>query len=288
MNEDRRWTSIDVGNCVRYTLEHQTSHGGFCSYAYPAWGVEEPNTPDTYAALAILDLLRTPVPERDRCLSWLQAQQDDSGGFQTWVIAEATLGALRLLGTEPRRDPRPFLKGLANLFAPVDLARGSGDGWLSRVSRCVGLWRAYEIGLTTPMRDGIAAALGGLRCADGGYGAPDGSLPESAEALGLAIEIGLPIDPELLAYARRCEGMPHGFNITPRAASSGLETQYGGLSILHHFSQRPRHPAAIRQYVAGCQTARGGFGRMLGAIPLFDDTLRALKILSLLSEMNAD
>ena len=55
--------------------------------------------------------------------------------------------------------------------------------------------------------------------------------------------------------------------------------------MLRRFGAAPRDPSSGAEYVAGCQTPRGGFGRVPGAVPRLDDTLRALEILGMLSEM---
>jgi len=65
-------------------------------------------------------------------------------------------------------------------------------------------------------------------------------------------------------------------------SSSSLECQHAGLRILHHFGQRPRDSARIRDFVVACQSSAGGFGRVPGAIPRLDDTLRAVEILCML------
>ena len=126
-----RWTTIDVEACYRYTLGCQTSQGGFCFYQCPEWGVEEPNTPDTCAAVEILGLLNRPVPSVERSKAWLQAEQDASGGYPTFVIGYAALKSLRLLDAAPLRDPRRFLGEVAKMLRLTDPSVQKRDGWLS-------------------------------------------------------------------------------------------------------------------------------------------------------------
>jgi hypothetical protein len=278
-----RFDAIDVEACYRYTLGCQTSRGGFCFYAYPQWGVEDPNTLDTYAAVAMLRLLRRPVPEVEHCTTWLKAQQDALGGYSTLVIGYAALKALQLLGAEPLRDPRRFLHETAGMLRLTDPSGRGLTGWISSALRCIELWRDYGIAVSEQIRFGGAAALGRLHGADGGYGAPGSSLPETAAAVALATALGLPVGPEALAYARQCEGEPYGFNVARFAVSSGLESQRAGLQVLRHFGAASRYPAAIRKYVVSCQTFVGGFGRAPGAIPRLTDSLCAMEILSMLA-----
>jgi len=276
--------TIDLAACRRYTLACQTSQGGFCFYAYPEWGVEEPNAPDTWAAVAILDLLNSPMPRAAQCRAWLAAEQDTSGGYPTLVIGHAVLRALRLLGAEPRRDPRPFLVEMARRLGLADPSRMAFSEWLVAARDCIELWQSYAIAISERERVGIGAALARLRHADGGFGAPASNLPETAAAVTLTAAAGLPVDPKALAYVRRCEGGPYGFNTTPSAVSSGLAVHLAGLEVLRHFGEHPREPTLSRRYVARCQTLLGGFGRVPGAIARLDDSLRALQVLSKLAE----
>jgi hypothetical protein len=279
-----RWDGIDVDACYRYVLGRQTVDGGFCFYVYHDWGVEEPNAPDTYAAVASLGLLERPVPRHAHVADWLKAQQDPRGGYPTLTIASATLTALRLLGETPLRDPSQFLAEMAEIYGLTNPAGRESAGWLHNALRCVELWRDHDLVLSDRARQGIAAALRRLRQGEGGYGAPGASLPDTAAAVALAALLDLPVDPGALAYVRRCEAPPYGFNITPSALSSGLESHHAGLRTLRHFGNGPREPALIQDYVASCQTRRGGFGRVPGAVPRLDDSLRALEVLCMLAQ----
>lgn len=278
--------AIDVEACYRYTLGRQTRQGGFCFYTHAEWGVEEPNAPDTRAALEIVAKLGRSIRNPLQCVAWLRAQQDASGGYSTLIIGDAALKALQRLNAEPERDPRRFL---IDCSERLRLAAPDGQrhqGWLSAARRCVELRGLYDIAVTTAVRKAVASALTSLRGSEGGYGAPGANLPETALALTLAVAVGLPAPVECLSYARECEEPPHGFNVRPHASSVNLESQSAGMQILHHFGERPRNPGRVRNYVAACQGTGGGFGRVPGAIPRLDDTLSALEILSLLGDGN--
>lgn len=282
MEAEACWLGIDAEACYQYTLGRQTSEGGFCFYAYPQWGVEEPNAPDTYAGVEICATLGRPVPELQRCKRWLRAQQDGSGGYPTLIIGYAALRALHRLGAGPERDPRPFLRATAErLRLDKPLAR-RGPGWLRDALRCVSLWKVHGIAITVDMRSAIGSALASLVGDEGGYGVCGSNLPDSAHGLGLALAVGLPAPPQVLVYARLCERAPHGFNVTSHARSSSLECQRAGLRILRHFGACPGEPEQIRSYVASCQTATGGFGRAPGAIARLDDSMRAVQVLAML------
>jgi hypothetical protein len=283
VDRDARWDGIDVEACSSYTRSRQTRQGGFCFCMDRAWGVEEPNTPDTYAAVAIFRLLDRAVPEVERCWAWLQAQQDAAGGYPTLVIGFAALKALQLLGARPLRDPRRFLQDQARLLHLTDPAHLHFPGQLCSALRCLRLWQDYSLTVTEQMRAAIAVGLGQLRGDNGGYGAPGANLLDTTAAVALAAILALPVDRAVLAYARQCERPPYGFHVTPLTTSSSLESQHAGLQVLQHFHALPRELARMREFVASCQTASGGFGRAPGAVPRLDDTLHALEILVILA-----
>src|SRR5205823_4438769 len=98
--------------------------------------------------------------------------------------------------------------------------------------RCIALWQDYGLTVTEQIREAIAAGLGRLRGDHGGYGAPGPNLLDTAAAVALAAALDVPVDRSVLAYARQCEGPPYGFNITPLAVSSSLESQHAGMQVL--------------------------------------------------------
>lgn len=258
--------AIDTDACYRYTLGCQTRHGGFSFCAHPEWGVEQPNAPDTWAALEIAAKLGKPVPKSLPCIAWLRTQQDEFGGYPTLIIGHAVLQALRLLRAEPNRDPRAFVAAWSDRLQLTTTNSRRGQDWLSDVRKIIALRVLYHVGGESEVQGAVTGVLESRCEGDEGYGVAGANLPDTALVLTLAVAVGLPPPSECLTYARRCEGMPDGFNIRPDASSSSLETQLAGLQILNHFGQPPQDPKCIRDYVAGCQSAVGGFGRVPRAI----------------------
>jgi hypothetical protein len=277
------WGGIDVEACHAYALGRQTGRGGFCYYAYVPWGVDEPNPPDTHAALGILRLLHRPVPRAGDCLDWLLTLQDASGGYASLLIAWSAVKALRLLSAAPSRDPRRYLANAAARLLAVPRAGQARIGWLANLWRCFDLWAEFGLVPDAPLHRALADALAMLRGEEGGYGAPGANLPETSMAVALAAAAHLPDDRSAAEYARRCERPPYGFNITPQAVSSSLECQLAGLRVLRAYGSAPAGSNLIRDYVRACQTDTGGFGRVPRAIPSLQDSHRALECLALLT-----
>jgi hypothetical protein len=55
-----------------------TPHGGYCFYRTPEWGVEEPNAPDTLAALASLRIVGVDPPELETTVRRLRGLQTET------------------------------------------------------------------------------------------------------------------------------------------------------------------------------------------------------------------
>jgi hypothetical protein len=280
------WDGIDADACCRYVVGRQTRGGGFSFYAHQDWGVEEPNSPDTYAAIAALQLLGAVVPNAGRCKDWLNDQQEPSGAYPTLVIGHAALKALRFLAAEPRYDPRPFIRRWDSILRPTR-ARKPPPGWLADLLRWIELCTDFGIAPSAEMHGQVSAALAAVRCEGGGYGSPGENLADTARVLELSARFGLDAPGGILAYARQCEAPPFGFNITPVGAGSNLETLLSGMRILRYYEVEPSDPEQIRRYIAACQTGTGGFGRAPGAIAQLTETLRALEVLILLATADA-
>lgn len=276
-----------VEACYQYVLGRQTPEGGFCFYRYHPWGIEEPNAKDSYAAVSILKMLGRPVPHVEKCTEWLLAQQESDGGYPTLVIGHAVLKALRILGAEPLHDPCPFLREIIQKQGFTNPSCLEISGWLTNALRCVELCRDFGIAISERMCGEMGGWIGRLWCEDGGWGTPGSNLLDTGSAVELTVGLNLPVPEQALNYARRCEGLPFGFNQTPNSAASSLEVQRAGLKILGCFHAGPRTPSLIRGYVASCQTAVGGFGRTPGTIAGLSESLWAIEILSMLKPENA-
>ena len=116
MDDGHFWRDVARDAVAKYTLGQQTQSGGFSFYAYPAWGIDVPHVPDMYAALAILQILKVPVPNSETCRAWLLQEQDPNGGYPMIAIAYAAFKALQLLACRPLHDPCGYLQRSAQVL----------------------------------------------------------------------------------------------------------------------------------------------------------------------------
>jgi hypothetical protein len=106
LDASSRTTLIDRVLAAHDLPSRQTPEGGYFYYRVPEWGVEEPNAPDTYAALVSLRLLAVPLPACDRTIQRLRSLRLTCGGYPTLTIDRSALCALEMTGSQPLRLPR--------------------------------------------------------------------------------------------------------------------------------------------------------------------------------------
>lgn len=281
-------SGIDVESCRKYILGRQTPQGGFSFYRYGPWGVEEPNTQDTRAALNGLHWLGEPVPHRDAVISWLLEQQASDGGYSSHMIADGALSALQCLQTEPLHDPTRYLMAWAGQLHIADNVAMDASMWLDSARRCARLLIAYGVSVAG-LRETVQSILPSQNDESGGYvsGAPN--VISTWNALALASTLDLECaSGKALEFTRQCENPQWGFTLTPASSASELSVHFAGMHTLKQFGLLPRYPQALEAFVVMCQAGTGGFGRVPAAVPGLRETACALNILLLLAEGRED
>lgn len=268
---------IDVEGVRRYLLGRRTPEGGFCFYRYGPWKVEEPNAPDTWAALASLRHLGAALPSPERTVAWLRGQQAADGGFQSLLIGEAVLSALGLLQAEPMYDPRRFIQAWAERVSRSNTQAGDIEAWLHGVQRCIRLLISMELPLA-PLRTAVTTRLSSLRGSLDAHPSTAPTLLATGRALDILVRFQEPPGTALM-FLRRCEDPKLGLTLVPGSSATWLEVHQVGLRALRSLGEFPRFPDAIRTFARRCQGTEGGFSRVPGALPNLRDTWLALSIL---------
>ena len=272
--------TLDRRAAARYVLGRRTPDGGYCFYRTPGWGVEEPNTPDTLAALASLLLLGVEPPQPAVTGRWLQGVQDDGGGYPGLTIGWAALRALQLLGLSPCRSPHAWLAGWAQRLlggrraTPQDL-RASLDNVLRL---------AELLELDTGQRAGVADLLVAAAAPQGGWARPGADVETTAVAMQLARHAGI-TPPDLdgvVAFLRGCEDAAVGVRLCPDTQLTTVGALWGGLDLAAALGALPRYPAAIAESLALLQHPDGGLGARHWAVATLHDTWRGLRAARLL------
>ena len=285
-----RAVALDREAALRYVLSRHTPEGGYCFYRTPNWGVEEPNAPDTLAALESLRLLGGEPPEPERTERFLRSLQDEDGDYPTLTIGWAALRGLDALGAEPRRSPVGWLGRRVGVLLRWPAARD----WSAAVTD---LGHAGELLCLIhtepdrPTREAFTRMLEEARDPHGGWARPGADLETTAVALHLLAQLG----EELGAGARagveallaRSEDPTLGLRLgTARTVSAGV--LWGGLAICQALGVRLTYPDAAATSLALLQRPDGGLGQRHRAISTLHDTWLGLDAARLLDALRLD
>jgi hypothetical protein len=270
MLEGETWTgpdSLDRAAVGRYVLGRRTPEGGFCFYRTPQWAVEEPNAPDTLAALESLKLLDVDIPAPGQTGDWLRGLQDESGGYPTLTIGWAALRALDVLTVEPKLSPDRWLRGRLEAFCGCDRPRDWRAAIIDALRLCE-LMCLRHSAVRGSERDSITTLLDAARAPHGGWARPGADLDTTAIAVRLAqlVDPHWYPDPTLGTFLSRCEDEQLGLRLTPRTRTTSVGALWGGLTLGHAVGRRLRYLGAVGQQLALLQRPDGGLGARHRAI----------------------
>lgn len=272
---------LDHVAAADYVLSRHTPAGGFCFYRTPQWGVEEPNPPDTLAALASLLLLGVDPPAPEVTGQWLRRLQDDDGGFPSLTIGWAALRALEILGLVPFRSPQSWLGGWARRLLtqrqPMPEDMGATIEGLLRLAELMDLGSAQQTE--------VALLLTASVDPRGGWTRPGADIETTALAVQLARRAGaVPVDSRAVGgFLRDCEDSAVGIRVRPDSQATTVGALWGGLVIAAALEMPTRWPAAIAANLILLQRPNGGLGARHGAVATLRDTWRGLCAEHLLS-----
>jgi hypothetical protein len=274
--------ALDYAAAARYVRQRRTPAGGYCFYREPGWSVEEPNAPDTLAAVESLRILRCTIPQPQQTIAWLQALQDPSGGYPTLTIGWAALRSLDVLHAKPVRSPEQWVQRWGAAVTTADSGRDASA--IRDVARVGDLIRRGYGVLEPRSRRGFAGLLAATSDASGGWARPGADIETTAFAVCIAQMAGLPARPvpQLRAFVRRCEDGVLGIRIAPQAGATSVEALWAGVKLARALGIQLRFPAAIGANLAMLQRPDGGLGTRHWAVSTLHDTWLGLRAAHLL------
>lgn len=280
---------LDRAAIARYVLGRRTPEGGYCFYRTPQWAVEEPNAPDTLAAVESLRLLGVDIPAARETGDWLRGLQDECGGYPTLTIGWAALRALDVLGVEPKFSPDQWLGGRLDALWVCDGPREWRAAITDAVHLCE-LTRLRHRALRGSERDSITALLNAARAADGGWASPGADLETTAMGLrlGRLVNPQWQPDPPLASFLGRCEDDLLGLRLAPGARSTSVGALWGGLALSHALGRRLHHLDAVEQQLVLLQRPDGGLGARHRAISALRATWLGLQAAALLDGLRKE
>lgn len=280
---------LDRAAIGRYVLGRRTPEGGYCFYRTPQWSVEEPNAPDTLAALESLKLIDVDIPAPRQTGDWLRGLQDEDGGYPTLTIGWAALRALDVLAMEPKLSPDEWLRGRLEAFCDCDGPRDWRAAIIDAVHLCE-LMRLRHSLIREPERESIAALLDTARAADGGWASPGADLETTAMGLRLAQLVNPHWRPDfrLATFLGRCEDELLGLRLAPDAGTTSAGALWGGLALGHVLGRRLQYLGAVEQQLVLLQRPDGSLGARHRAISDLRATWLGLEAAALLDRLREE
>jgi hypothetical protein len=271
---------LDRDAVGRYLQSRRTRFGGYCYYRTPEWGVDEPNAPDTLAALASLQILEIAPEAAEATARWLRALQSGDGGYPTMTIGWAAVRGLALLGQQPRHSPREW----ADRWAEILLGPRASGEWRSRLVNCrrlLELCAVATIELDADRRGAVGDLVAAAADEAGGrWARPGPDLEVTAVAVdvlelaGMADHVGPPSED----FLRACEDPVVGFRLAPGArAGSGGDPLGRPANCLGARGPRRKPRRDRPPHPLPAQRPNGGLGPRDGAIATLQDTWTALR-----------
>jgi hypothetical protein len=272
----------------RYVLDRRTAEGGYSYYRTPQWGVEEPNAPDTLAALECLRILAIKPPGHERTGRWLRGLQTRDGNYPTLRIGWAALRALNIMGVEPRRSSQRWLAHWAGLLLGRDRPR-EWHGALVDALHLVELLRLTGEELDVDQRSALSQRLASARDPSGGWARPGADLETTAVAVRLAALASLSRQPAAVAaFLACCEDEALGLRFAPGAGMTSAGALWGGLELFRMLRVAPSYPSAIAESLALLQRPDGGLAARHRAISTLRDTWLGLSADQLLQQIQEE
>jgi hypothetical protein len=277
--------AVDCDAVAGYVLGRRTPEGGYCYYRTPGWGVEEPNAPDTLAALECLRILGVDPPEPETAGHWLRGLQTHDGGYATLTIGWGALRALDVLGLAPRRSPQAWLEQwAAQLLDPS--GQREWRGAIGDLLHLVELLRLTGSDPHAERRERLVVMLDAASDTGGGWARPGADLETTALAVLLVGLAGLPDELASPArdFLRRCEHNVLGLRLSPSAGTTSAGALWGGLELARALELTLCYPDAIADSLGVLQRPNGGLGARHWAISTLRDTWLGLRAAHLLEQ----
>ena len=282
---------LDQQAALRYVLSRRTPQGGYCFYRTPAWGVEEPNAPDTLAALQSLRLLGVEPPEPQRTECFLRSLQDENGDYPTLTIGWAVLRGLDALGAAPGRSPGVWVWRRVGVLLRRPAAR-EWSGAVTDLARAGELLGLIGAALDPPTREAFTRMLEEARDPQGGWARPGADLETTAVALHLLTQLGLELGADaragVEALLARTEDRTLGLRFGTHTRTVSAGALWGGLAICRVLGLRLTYPDAVASSLALLQRPDGGLGQRHWAISTLHDTWLGLDAARLFDALRED
>jgi len=260
-----------INKVIDYVVNRQNEDGGytFCQ------GTES-GAQDTYYGLAILNSLKTGLPNVQKTIRFLNELDLDSIYSDYYIVK-----GLLLWGAKVSENLRERI--VARLSSKVYF--GSVEVFSEVSSEFITTFMALELAnmLKINVRtQEVADWLLNFRNGDGGFGTQGQSNINSTYYAIASLNLlkqNLKEMRETVTFVRACEKPYGGFTVIPMNLTQYMEHTYYGVTTLNLFNEQTQYPSQTIDFVLKCQNKNGGFARSELGISTFENTFQAVSVL---------
>jgi hypothetical protein len=261
---------------VAYLQQLQQKDGGFA----PAAGQAKSSLRATSAALRALKYFGGDAKDRDAAATFVKSCFDkDSGGFADATggrpdVTLTAVGATALV--ELKLPTEPYEPGVLKY-----LGENARDFEQIRIAAA----GVEALGKRPPQAQAWLEQVRKMANADGTYGTGDGAARDTGGAAVVVLRLGGKVEkPDTILKALNAGQRKDGGFGKADAKGSDLESSYRVMRAYHMLKAKPAADRALREFVAGCRNADGGYGVAPGQPSAVGPTYYASSILHWLGE----
>jgi hypothetical protein len=271
-----------IQNIIKYIKERECMNGGYCFYRQ-----EEPNSSDTYYAIATQNMLENDFKMQNKTVSYLKNIQNPDGSYFSLIQAYYTVKALSTLLNYPTIDPRNYVLKHLQSFKTKNLP--TEISVFRKIYYLISLANTLKIPLGSELKENILDFVFLFNNKDYGFGNSNKStLIETMQALQILVWIKFPINKikNVERFVSKCNNPTLSFTNIPQISPSFIEHVNAGFVASRILSLKPKFLKTSINFIKGCQTTLGGFSRApFTGIATLEYTYYALNTLHLIAEI---
>ena len=240
---------------IQYLNDHESTEGGF-SFVLDLF----PNIEDTYYAVRTFKLLKVDI-DRNKVANYLKSINFEEVGIPRIIYMSFYLHIS--LGVELPPPLNQLLRTDWSRFPIIDACYYSDN---------------IQKLLNQPLKSLTSSSPFQFH--------PQDNLQRLQKRVSGLLDHGIDFNRhEIIRWVQLCQNGDGGFGFYPGTKTSYMENIYCALEILSKLHASPWWIDTCREYILGCQTKSGGFGRAPFSFPFIEATFQAVTGLFILDEM---
>ena len=267
---------------IEYIRERRCSSGGYCFYR-----LDEPNTGDTFHAIASLAMLDA-LPDNDNATrDYLYTFRNSEKHFSNVNVRYAVARSLLLLGENPENDPSVWILPLLTQ-PPRGTRPVESSSLFEHLYLLTSLCNYLGVVIPSEKKAEIITAVLQYQQPDTGFGYPVSTIIETADALAILAALGYPVSlTGSTEFVKQCEDPASGFLAVPGSKPGYLEHIHAGVLACSVLGYHSPLFAQCEEFIRKCCRENGGYVRSIfGGSATLENTWLALDTLALIERMN--